>query len=235
MTSLLTAARPVILALATDLADQRVAVVLCDASGRIIDRIVSSASQRRRLDAAGAVVGSDFSEQTIGTNRLGSVIEDQAPLFVHGAEHFSEALEEITCAGVPILDPRTRRVRGSLSLTSMASDSNPLMLTLTHAAVRDIETRLLGGRDQGLHDLASAFALASRGQHGAIALLTPRTVLANTAGLPYVSPANHAAIWDSLVSANIEQPQLLRLDLVGGAVNLRAQRVLVADEDLAFR
>lgn len=232
---LLTAARPVITALAADLADQRVAVVLCDAGGRIIDRVVRSASQRRRLDAAGAVIGSDFSEQAIGTNGLGSVIEDRAPLFVQGAEHFSEALEEITCAGVPILDPRTRRVRGSLSLTSMASDSNPLMLTLTHAAVRDIETRLLGGRDQGLHDLASAFAIASRGQHGAIALLTPRTVLANTAGLPYVSPANHAAIWDSLVSANIEQPQLLRLDLVGGAVNLRAQRVLVADEDLAFQ
>lgn len=229
------AARPVMARLADDVADMSVAVVLSDASGRIVERIIHDRSLRDRMDGAGAVVGSDYSESAIGTNGLGTVLEDRTPLLVCGAEHFVESLEEMACSGVPIFDPATRRVRGSLSLACRASQANPLMLTLTHAAVRDIEQRLLDGSDRGLHDLASAFAAASRTHRGALALLTPSTVLANTAGLAYVSPADHAVIWDRLVAERLAQPSLLRVELAAGAVDLRAQRLHVTDEELAFQ
>jgi sigma-54 dependent transcriptional regulator, acetoin dehydrogenase operon transcriptional activator AcoR len=85
-------------------------------------------AQRTELDRAGALVGSDFAERAVGTNGLGSVIEERAPLLVRGGEHFIDALEEISCAGVPIFDPGSRRVRGSLSLTCAASKTHPMML-----------------------------------------------------------------------------------------------------------
>ena len=192
--ALVAAARPVIAALADEVGEARVAVVLSNASGRIIDRVVRNSAQRASLDRAGAVIGSNFSETAVGTNGLGSVVAERTPMFVRGAEHFLEALEELSCAGVPIFDPGTRRIRGSLSLTCRSCDTSPLMLTLTHTAVRSIEARLMGDRDRGLQDLATAFAIATRGQTGPIAVLTSRTVLANTAGLPYLSAANHAAV-----------------------------------------
>lgn len=229
------AARPIMLRLADDLAEMGVGVVLSDADGRIVERIIHERSMRSRIDGAGAVVGADYSESAIGTNGLGTVLEDRKPLLVRGAEHFVESLEEMACSGVPIFDPGTRRVRGSLSLACEAKRASPLMLTLTHAAARDIEQRLVDGRDQGLHDLAAAFALASREHRGAIAMLTPTTVLANTAGLMYVSPANHTAIWDRLVSQRIDRPEVLRVDLVDGPVDLKAQRVHVADEERAYQ
>ena len=232
---LVAAARPVITALADQLGDARVAVVLSDATGRIVDRIVRNSAQRARLDRAGAVIGSNFSENAVGTNGLGSVVEERAAMFVRGAEHFLEALEDLSCAGVPIFDPGTRRIRGSLSLTCCNSDTSPLMLTLTHTVVRDIEARLMADRDRGLQDLATAFALASRGHAGPIAMLTSRTVLANTAGLPYLSAANHAVIWDRLLTDRVESPRLIRLDLLEGVVDLRAQRVPVVDEEYAFQ
>lgn len=232
---LLTAARPVLGRLAEEIADLCVGVVLGDAQGIIIERFVHDRGQRNQLDRAGACVGSDFAERTLGTNGLGSVIEERAPLFVRGGEHFIDALEGISCAGMPIFDPRTRRVRGSVTLTCTESRTNPMMLTLALTAARDIEQRLMDGRSQGLMDIASAFAEATRRGTGAIALLTPRTVLANTAGLAYVSPANHAAIWDRLVADHIEHSARLQVDLAEGLVDLRAQRVEVADERLAFQ
>lgn len=232
---LLTAAAPVLRKLAEDVADLAVAVVLSDARGRIIERVALNARQRARLDHLGVVVGADFAERAVGTNGLGSALEERAPLFVRGAEHFIDALEEVACAGVPIFDPGTRRVRGSLSLTCREKVANRLMLTLTHAAVRDIEQRLTDDRTQLLQDIASAFAEATSRSAGAIALLTPSTVLANTAGLSFVSPANHVTLWDRLVSHGVEQATVLEVELAEGPVGLRAQRVRVADEQLAFQ
>ena len=232
---LLAAARPVLTKLAEDVAEMRVGVVLSDAQGRIIHRIALNREHSALLDRAGAVNGSDFAEGAVGTNGLGSVIEERAPLFVRGAEHFIDALEEISCAGVPIFELGTHRVRGSLSLTCRAAEANPLMLTLAHTAVRDIEQRLTNGRTRGLLDIAVAFADATRRHRGAVALLTPSTVLANTAGLSYVSPANHAAIWDRLVEERVGQTALVRMELVEGRVDVRARRVHLADEQLAFQ
>lgn len=232
---LVTAAGPVLMRLAQDVAEMGVGVVLSDAAGLIIDRYVPDVGQRAQLDRVGAVVGSNFAEHAVGTNGLGSVIEERAPLFVRGAEHFIDALAEVACAGVPVFDPGTRRIRGSVSLTCTATKANPLMLTLAHCAARDIEQRLMDGRSRGLMDLASAFAAATSRSTGAIALLTPSTVLANTSGLSYVSPANHAAIWDRLVRDKVEQPALLRFELTEGRVDVRAERVHVADQQLAFQ
>ncbi|WP_208379059.1 sigma-54-dependent Fis family transcriptional regulator [Cumulibacter soli] len=231
---LIRAARPVLNRLARDVADMCVGVVLSDVDGVIIDRYIFNAPQRSYLDRLGVLVGSDFAERTVGTNGLGSVVEERAPIFVRGAEHFIEALEEVACAGVPIFDPSTRRVRGSVSLTCTAAIANPLMLTLAHTAARDIEQRLMDGRSRGLMDIASAFARATSRGNAAVALLTPNTVLANTAGLSYVSPANHAVIWDRLVRERVEHLALMRLELLEGEVDVRAQRVHVSDEDVAF-
>ncbi len=60
----------------------------------------------------------DFSEESIGTNGLGTPMQEGSAVFVRGAAHFNEALESLACAGVGIRHPVTGRVIGSLSLAA---------------------------------------------------------------------------------------------------------------------
>ena len=65
---------------------------LADEDGRIVSRRIVDAQDERTMDRANAVEGFDFSEQSLGTNGLGTPIEARGVVFVRGAEHFNDAL-----------------------------------------------------------------------------------------------------------------------------------------------
>ena len=208
-------ALPVMRQLANDLADMEVAALISDARGRIIYRTVHSTAQRARLDSFGASPGFDFSEATVGTNGLGTVIEERRGLVISDAEHFNDALEREACAGAPIIDPRTRRVAGSLSLTTLARSASPIMTTLTVGTARQIEqhmSELVSGRRRALLD---AYESASGAARGPIAVLSADTVLADPDGLAFLTPGDHARIWDTLMSHDAGWPARIPVELAG--------------------
>ena len=63
------------------------------------------------LDEILLAPGFVYSERGVGTNGIGTALAQHAPTFVRGAEHFSEGLTTWACAGAPIIDPCTGRVR----------------------------------------------------------------------------------------------------------------------------
>jgi len=111
---LLRAAAPVVEHWQDCLSGMHVATFLSDRNGQIVARRVSDRGDMRRLDQAFAAEGFDFSESSLGTNGLGTAIEDRVPVFVRGGEHFSESLESLACAGAPIRDLGTGQVLGSI-------------------------------------------------------------------------------------------------------------------------
>jgi len=68
------AAEPVLARLRDSLADVPVAIVLADPAGRIVVRHADVRRQRSLMDRANAAEGFDFSERSIGTNGLGTVL-----------------------------------------------------------------------------------------------------------------------------------------------------------------
>jgi hypothetical protein len=73
---------------------------------------VTGRSERARFDNAYAAEGFDFSEESIGTNGLGTALREGSAVFVRGPEHFNDALEELACARTGIRHPATGRLIG---------------------------------------------------------------------------------------------------------------------------
>ena len=98
-------------------------------------------SQRPHLDRVHAAEGFDFSENSIGTNWLGTALVEGRPIYVEGSQHFSEFLAPLTCAAVPVMAPGGSAV-GSFSMGAEVKAANALMLPLSKEIGHQIEQRL---------------------------------------------------------------------------------------------
>ena len=122
-------------------------IVLTDASGLVLDtggspEFVDRASQVSLLP------GAAWSESAAGTNAIGTALVERRPVAVHGAEHFFEPHRILTCAAVPITDPRGQTV-GLLDLSGRATGAHGHALGLVRMAVDQIEHRMY---DEGYGD-----------------------------------------------------------------------------------
>ena len=192
------AAAPVLDRMSEHLGDLRVGLYVSNDQGQILHRQVREAQHRRLLDRACAAEGFDFSEVSVGTNGMGTALVERRPVLIHGAEHFSDLLENVTCAATPIFEPFTRRLLGTFSIACSTVDASPLMYGLTTDVGRQIEsnlTTMLGARDQAL---IRAYLMAENSSREPVLVLTERTVFANTAGVPHLDTTSHAVLWDHL-------------------------------------
>ena len=181
---------------AESLADMRVALLVSDRSGRILARKVGDPSHARRLDKVSAAEGFEFSESALGTNGLGTAIEERSAVFVRGAEHVNDRLQTLACAGAPIHDPLSQRVIGSLALASPVGASHPAMLAIAKQAARDLQDALLNTAPLELQALLARFADGTA-RHRVLAI-GRGGVLASTGALPMLSAERHVTLWDEL-------------------------------------
>ncbi|WP_218004366.1 SpoIIE family protein phosphatase [Microtetraspora niveoalba] len=171
---LVRAADPVLDRLNSALCGMRMSILVCDEQGRIVGRRVDDPSFRGVLDARGLAPGFGYAEEFAGTNGIGTALVERGPAFVHGREHFVEALQVFTCSAVPIRDPLSGRSRGLLNLTCLCENADPSMATLVRQAARDIERRLLeqtAERERALLQTFVQARLAAGGSRGAALLL----------------------------------------------------------------
>ncbi|GAB3681633.1 sigma-54-dependent Fis family transcriptional regulator [Saccharopolyspora tripterygii] len=214
---LVDAARPVLERLSEHLADARVALFLSDDKGHIVMRKAAEHRQRNQLDNASAAEGFDFSERSIGTNGLGTVIAERRPLLVRGSEHYNDALETLTCAGTPIFEPFSQRILGTFALACRADDTSPLISAIATDVGRQIEsnlTTLLGAEERAL---IQSYLLANKSEKHPVIVFNERTVFANTLGLRHVSSETHALLWTHLRDSAVRrEPQQIRVPLPSG-------------------
>jgi AraC-like DNA-binding protein/PAS domain-containing protein len=93
----------------------------------------------------GIWVGGVWSEETEGTNGIGTCIAEQRPVLVHGDQHFRSRHTRLSCAGAPIFDPHGELV-AVLDVSRVASGEDqgslPVVLDAVTVAARAIEERL---------------------------------------------------------------------------------------------
>lgn len=213
------AARPILDRLASTVQDLGTAIFLADAGGQVVDRRIADPGDRGRFDRACAAEGFLFFETTIGTNGLGTPIEENTSVFVRGPEHFNEALEGLACAGVPIPHPITGRAMGSLSLAAPADSAERMMLALTREGARAISEQLSSG--ELLRDSALVGAYRRARGRGPVVVLDAETVIASVSGASLLSTEAHAQLWEALVTgAPGHGRRLLELELDGSPMRL---------------
>ncbi|MFJ5958882.1 helix-turn-helix domain-containing protein [Paenarthrobacter sp. NPDC092416] len=205
------------------LADTGTTLFLSDRGGSIVDRRASDSSERRRLDNMHAAEGFDYSEDSIGTNALGTSMVEKRPLFVKGSQHYSDVLAANACAAAPIYTP-AGLVVGSIALGGPVEAANPIMLSLAREISQQIAERLrASSRPQDLA-LAMSFMRFTSSQRPTV-VLDHESVLANTPGLPYVSVASHVMLWEVLNSHDWQSSATLRRELEGTHLEITARRV----------
>ncbi|WP_224167208.1 helix-turn-helix domain-containing protein [Arthrobacter sp. StoSoilA2] len=218
---LVTAATPVIDWLADQL-PAGTAVILADPEARILDRRASGNMYSRHLDEALCVPGSSYSEEHIGTNGIGSVIETSNPVIVTGSEHYRENLQNFTCAGAPLHHPLRRNLTGVLSVSCNSLDRHGLMVPLLQSAAREIKSRMYAESSLRERMLLEEFLGASRRTSAAVVSLNEDFLIKNTAAATLLDPTDHALLWD-WATASMAQRTEIRSE-----VTLRSGAVLQA-------
>ncbi|MFF3172162.1 GAF domain-containing protein [Streptomyces sp. NPDC057900] len=126
-------------------------MVVTDVEGRVLWR-QGNTGVLRRADDICLAEGAAWSEESTGTNAIGTAIAARAPVQVHSAEHFVRSLHGWTCAAAPVRDPRDGRLMGIVDISGPASTFHPTTLALVGSVARlaesEIRTRHLESIDR---------------------------------------------------------------------------------------
>jgi DNA-binding CsgD family transcriptional regulator len=221
------AARPVLDRLSQELATTRVSVILTDAKARVVDRWVADSNLQAKLDGILLAPGFRYNEEAVGTNGIGTALEQHGPAVVQQEEHFADALVGMACIAAPITDPRTDKIFGVVDLTSLGTDANPLMLPVATSAAREIEHQLVEGSSVAERVLLEHFLQARRRAKGPLVSLNERTMITNPAAGRILHPSDRVLLWDWAAHAfDRHQPAVSNIDLTSGiSVAVRADPV----------
>ncbi len=133
-------ALPIMETLFQQIANTQSMIVLSDATGYILHSLGDDDFLARAQRVALAP-GVDWSEQSKGTNAIGTAITEKTPVVVHAAQHFLPSNHFLTCSAAPILDPYGEVV-GALDVTGDRRRFSPHTLALARMSVQMIENHL---------------------------------------------------------------------------------------------
>lgn len=193
---LLRAAGAVVERLARRLHGQHLAVVLADADARVIDVRTGQPGVLAWLDRLGVVPGALLAEEAVGTNAIGSAVEERRPFAVVGAEHYRENLRRLSARAVPVRHPVTGVVKGALALACRTEDDSVLLLPLVEEAAAGIEAALADDATRHERLLLDRFLQTTRRSAAAVVCLNRDLLISNTLAGPLVSPADQPFLWD---------------------------------------
>ncbi len=156
-TELMQVAEPIIDQLLASILETDFIIVLTDAQGCIL--IIRGGE--KNLEAAKAlnmIPGAVMSEESIGTNSMGTAINENAAVQITAKEHFISSYHQWTCSAAPI--HFEDKIIGTLNLTGSAEQVHPHTLGLVLAAVDAIENKLITNKVQSELEASNRYAFA---------------------------------------------------------------------------
>lgn len=168
------AAREAFGKLAPHLRNAKTILILADEQGVIIDAIgdESVIEDGREIHLE---IGGIWSENTIGTNGIGTALKTGQPTYVHAAEHFVQGVQAWTCAGMPIRDPFDQSVIGVVDLSGPPQIFRQHNVALVMAAAREIEIALAEQQRLERTQLLEAFLMSDFSRVGNSVILLDKT------------------------------------------------------------
>jgi len=187
---------PVLNSTADALIGANTSLLLSAPDGTLLWRWDGDGRLHKRLNRSHVYIGTRMSEDVVGTNGLGTALETARAVTVSGAEHFSEAFHDFTCAGAPVRHPVTNRVTGVLSVTTLVQDASPLMAPTLQRIARDIEEELYGESTLHERQMLRHFLAERRRTRSAVVAVSADVVIANA--IATAMDLDHAALWHRL-------------------------------------
>ncbi len=224
---LMRAARPVLERLEREIADMPLSVILTDAHALVLHRRTGERSLNSHLDAVSLAPGFSYAEQFVGTNGIGTALEERKAAHVFGHEHFSERLQLLSCAGAPIRNLLTGRIEGVIDITCWRDDASPLMRVLVQEAARDIERRLLEQSSKRERILLQEFLARCRRTKKPVLCMGDNLIITNSSAAHLLDPNDHVILRETvaeLLASRCRTDVQVNLSC-GQTVKLRFHRV----------
>ena len=138
--ALLETTLPIAQQLLDAIADSGFLIILTDSNGYIL-HVMGDNNVTRVCASLKMIEGACMSEQSIGTNAMGTALFLDQAVQISASEHFVEVYRQWTCSAAPIHDPDGMLI-GSLNMTGSQEKVHPHTLALVIAAVKAIENNL---------------------------------------------------------------------------------------------
>ena len=116
-------------------------IVLADNSGRILYSVGHKQVQRH-LDKINFMPGSEWNEDSVGPNGIGTPLTLGQPELIMGSEHFCQGWQPWVCYGAPIHNPNSRSVLGCIDITGPANKVCVEAMALAISITQSIESGL---------------------------------------------------------------------------------------------
>ncbi|MFF1627316.1 MULTISPECIES: GAF domain-containing protein [unclassified Streptomyces] len=179
-------------------------MVVTDPEGRVLWR-EGNAGVLRRADTICLEEGAAWSEDSTGTNAIGTALSAGAPVQVHSAEHFVRTLHDWTCAAAPVHDPRDGRLLGIIDVSGPDNTFHPATLALVDSVSRLAESELRTRHLTAIERLRAVAAPVLCRLGGRALVVDTNGWLAAVTGMP---PVDRVPLPDSLGAGRVWLPSL---------------------------
>ncbi|MCO6185466.1 helix-turn-helix domain-containing protein [Rhizobium sp. L1K21] len=115
-------------------------VLLTDENGVVLDRRGAIGDDKDFRDF-GLWSGTLWSEESVGTNGIGTALADQRASTIYRDQHFLSSNINLSCAGAPIRD-HNGRIRAALDISTCRDDTVEATMSILSSAVRDCAMRI---------------------------------------------------------------------------------------------
>jgi transcriptional regulator of acetoin/glycerol metabolism len=133
-------ALPVMTTLHEQIINTRSVVLLTDPTGVVLHSI-GDPEVGERVARVGLAQGVQWSEQSKGTNAIGTAIADEKATLVHGKEHYLTSNKFLTCSASPIFDP-SGKIMGVLDVTGDQRSYHGHTMALVKLSAEMIESHI---------------------------------------------------------------------------------------------
>ncbi|MGI9217307.1 MAG: sigma-54-dependent Fis family transcriptional regulator, partial [Hydrogenophaga sp.] len=133
-------AAPVMETLYDQIANTHSMVLLTSSRGMVLHSL-GDTDFLEKASRVALTPGMDWSEQSKGTNAIGTALSEQEALTVHGNQHYMNANKFLTCSAAPIFDPYGQ-VIGALDVTGDQRSYHQHTLALVRMSAQMIENHM---------------------------------------------------------------------------------------------
>jgi transcriptional regulator of acetoin/glycerol metabolism len=191
-------------------------IALSDGAGRFLRFWSSEAGILRRFEEVGAYPGASAGEDQVGTNAIGTALEDGRPMVVVRSEHYQQSFEQITCAAALVRHPLTKRMIGSIALAALKTEDTNDMLSLVVKASRAVEQRLLERASAEDRRVLEALKMRGGGAHRSVVGISRNMMIANEPAMRLRPRLDQTLLWER-ARETVESGRERSLEIAVGA------------------
>ncbi|MCL6632910.1 MAG: sigma-54-dependent Fis family transcriptional regulator [Alicyclobacillus herbarius] len=122
--------------------DTKHILTLTEAHGRII-YLCGDNHVLEKAEAMRFTLGADWSEQSAGTNAIGTSVYLQKPIQIFSYEHFAQAAHDWVCSAAPIYDDHSHKLLGIVDLTAPHQYAQPHTLSMAKMLAAQIQAEYI--------------------------------------------------------------------------------------------